>query len=129
MLIQSTVCPSICLCREAIQSQCLPPTLYVNLIATYISGVRTIIHAYNIDDLFHTGRIDPSGMVKIVYNIVCRYTCMHNNTGSHLYSSMVKNCSYIGVFFCNNFFFCLVSCPLKKKKINKKIKKKQNIKA
>ena len=34
-----------------------------------ISGVG-IIRAYNIDDLFHTGRIDPPGMVKIVY-IVC----------------------------------------------------------
>ena len=38
-----------------------------------ISGVR-IIRAFNIDDLFHTGRIDPHGMVKIVY-IVC--TCIH----------------------------------------------------
>ena len=55
--------------KEAIQSQCLPPTLYVNLIATYISGVH-IIRAYNIDYFFHTGRIDPPGMVKIVY-IVC----------------------------------------------------------
>ena len=31
-----------------------------------ISGV-SIMRAYNIDDLFHTGRIDPPGMVKIVY--------------------------------------------------------------
>ena len=37
------------LVQEAIQSQCLPPTLYVNLIATYISGVR-IKHAYMHDD-------------------------------------------------------------------------------
>ena len=29
--------------------------------------------AYNIDDLFHTGRIDPPGMEKVVY-IVCAYT-------------------------------------------------------
>ena len=40
----------------------------------YISGVR----AYNIDDLFHTGRIDPLGMEKVVY-IVCIYTCELNN--------------------------------------------------
>ena len=32
-------------------------TIYVNLIAMYISGVR-LIRAYNIDDLFHTGQID-----------------------------------------------------------------------
>ena len=38
-----------CLYREAIQSQCLPPMLYVNLIATYTSGVRNM-RAYNIDD-------------------------------------------------------------------------------
>ena len=31
-----------------------------------ISSVR-IIRAYNIDDLFHTGRIDPPCMEKIVY--------------------------------------------------------------
>ena len=42
-----------------------------------------IIRAYNIDDLFHTGRIDPPGMVKIVY-IVC--TFMHNDTGSISYT-------------------------------------------
>ena len=29
--------------------------------------------AYNIDDLFHTRRIDPPGMEKVVY-IVCAYT-------------------------------------------------------
>ena len=29
--------------------------------------------AYNIEDLYHTGRIDPPGMVKVVY-IVCAYT-------------------------------------------------------
>ena len=68
---------------------------YVNLIATYISGVH-IIRAYNIDDLFHTGY-----MVNIVY-IVC--TCMHNNTDSQLYSFMVKNCTYIGAFFPTIFF-------------------------
>ena len=57
MLIQSTVCPPICLYREAIQLQCLPLMLYANIITTYISGV-SIIRAYNIDDLYHTGRID-----------------------------------------------------------------------
>ena len=46
----------------------------------YISSVR-IIRAYNIDDLFHTERIDPLGMVKIVC-IVC--TSMHNHIGSQL---------------------------------------------
>ena len=61
---------SICLCREAIQSQRLPSMLYVNLIATYISLVR-IIRAYNIiDDIFHTGWINLPGMEKIIY-IVC----------------------------------------------------------
>ena len=29
--------------------------------------------AYNIDDLYHTGRIDAPGMEKVVY-IVCAYT-------------------------------------------------------
>ena len=58
--------------REAIQSQCLPPTLYVNnIIATYISGV-TIIHEYSIDDFYHTEGIDPPDMVNIVY-IICAY--------------------------------------------------------
>ena len=104
--------------REAIQSQCLPPTPYVNLIATYIFCVH-IIRAYNIDDLYHTGRIDPAGMVKIVY-IVCTY--MHNNTGSQLYSSMVKNCSYIGGFMQPFFFFCLVSWSLEKKKKTRKVR-------
>ena len=108
--------------REAIQSQCLPPTLYMNLIATYISGV-SIIRAFNIDDLFHTGRIDPPGMVKIVY-IVCTY--MHNDTGSQpyivLWSKTAAN--IIGVFFCNHFFFCLVrSLEKKNKKILNKINK------
>ena len=59
--------------KEAIQLQSLPPTLYVNLIAMYISGVR-IIHVYNVDDLYHTGRIVPPSVVKIV-NIVC--TCIY----------------------------------------------------
>ena len=51
---------------------------------------------------------------------------MHNNTGSQLYSSMVKNCSYIGVFFFFLFatIFFLLSCigPLKKKKKKKRKK-------
>ena len=41
----------------------------------HIAGVR-IIGAYNIDDLFHTRRIDPPGMEKVVF-IVC--TCKLNN--------------------------------------------------
>ena len=61
--------------REAIQSQCLLFTLYMTLIAMYIAGVR-IIHAYNIDDIYHTGRIDLPGMVKIVY-VVC--TCIYTS--------------------------------------------------
>ena len=62
---------------EAIESQCLPPTLYVNLIATYISGVRV-------------RGIDQPDMVKIVY-IVC--TCKFNNTIIDNYiTSTVKNC-------------------------------------
>ena len=40
---------------------------YMNLIATYISGV-CIIRAYNIDDFYHTGRIDLPSMVKIEFN-------------------------------------------------------------
>ena len=71
--------------REAIQSQSLPPTLYVNLIATYISGVR-IKRAYIIDDLYHTTRIDPTGMVKIVY-IVCTCICKLNN------NIIIANCN------------------------------------
>ena len=33
-----------------------------------------IMHAYNIDDPYHTGRIDLPGIVKMV-SIVC--TCLH----------------------------------------------------
>ena len=36
-----------------------------------------IIRAYNVGDHFHTGRIAPLGMVKIVYIIVC--ICKSNN--------------------------------------------------
>ena len=43
--------------REAMQLQCLAPTLYVNLITMSIFGVHVIICAYNIDDLYHTRRI------------------------------------------------------------------------
>ena len=53
--------------------KCLPPTLYVNVIATYISGVRVIIiiRAYNIDDLYHIGRINTFGIgLIIVYFLV-----------------------------------------------------------
>ena len=45
----------------------------MNLIATYISGVRVIlIGAYSIDDLYHIGRIDTLGirLIIIVYFLV-----------------------------------------------------------
>ena len=42
---------------ESIQLQCLPSTLYVNIIALYISGVL-IKRAYNFNDLYHTSPID-----------------------------------------------------------------------
>ena len=31
-------------------------------------------YAYNIDDLYHTGRIDPPGMEKVVYSVCAYYT-------------------------------------------------------
>ena len=62
----------------------LPPTLYVNVIATYISGVR-IIHAYNIDDLFHIWRINPP-------DIICACIVNYNDLGS----STVINSSKVG---------------------------------
>ena len=33
--------------------------------------------AYNIDDLYHTGRIDPPGMEKVVYIVCAYYTYVH----------------------------------------------------
>ena len=44
----------------------------MNLIATYISGVRVIlIGAYSIDDLYHIGQIDALGIrLIIVYFLV-----------------------------------------------------------
>ena len=77
--------PSVCFYREAIQLQCLLPTPYVNVIAMYISGVR-IIRTYNIDDVYHTGRLDQSDMVKIIYIV---YTCI-------LLCSVRYNSNFIG---------------------------------
>ena len=57
---------------------------YNSHVRIYISGVRT----YNIDDLYHTGQIDPPSMEKVVY-IVC--TCMHNDTGSQLYIIVLQS--------------------------------------
>ena len=57
----------------------------MNIIATYISGVRV----YNIDDLFHTGRIDH--IYKLNNNIVIIANC--NNSKLQL-----------GGFFCDIFF-------------------------
>ena len=57
---------------------CPPRALYMNLVATYVyirCTYNTCIQ-YSYRRPFHTGRIDPLGMVKIVY-IVC--TCMLNN--------------------------------------------------
>ena len=34
-----------------------------------------IMHACNIDDLYNTGWMDPPGIAKTVYIIVC--TCIH----------------------------------------------------
>ena len=112
------VCPSTCLCREAIQSQCLPPTLYVNLIATHISGVR-IIRAYNIDDLYHTGRNDLSGMVKIVY-IVC--TSKLNNNNIIIANNVVLQSKNATRWVICDIFFCLVSWSLEKKTKKKTVR-------
>ena len=66
--------------REAIQSQCLLPTLNVNLIATYISGVRVIlIGAYSIDDLYHIGLIDTLGIrliITVYFLVVIVWYCL-----------------------------------------------------
>ena len=60
------------LCREAIQSQCLPPTLYVNLIATYISGVCTIPYSRVIRRISHISAYSLiSASVFAATNIHC----------------------------------------------------------
>ena len=51
------------------------------------------IRAYNIDDFFHTGRIDPTGMVKIVYIIVCTSKLNNNIITAKYNSSTVKKCN------------------------------------
>ena len=49
---------------------------FFDCIWEYIVGYYNIVVelgcAYNIDDLYHTGRIIPPGVVKVVY-IVCAY--------------------------------------------------------
>ena len=70
----------------------------MNLIATYISGVH-IIRAYNIDDLYHMGRIALLGMIRIVY-IVCACIVNYNDLGS----STVINSSKVGFFSVQHFF-------------------------
>ena len=69
----------------------------------YIRCTYNIIHAYNIDDLFHTGRIDLPGMEKIDH-IVC--TGMHNNTIANYIVLWSKTAAiYIGgVFFATILF-------------------------
>ena len=50
--------------------------------------------AYNIDDLYHTGRIDPPGMEKVVY-IVCAYYIIR--TPDIPYSLMFSKIKYFAV--------------------------------
>ena len=42
------------------------------IIMMIIQHANMYVCVYNIDDLYHTWRIDPPGVVKIVYNI-CTY--------------------------------------------------------
>ena len=42
------------------------------IIVGFYNVIIQLACAYNIDDLYHTGRIDPPGMEKVVY-IVCAY--------------------------------------------------------
>ena len=59
------------------------------------------VRAYTINDLFHTGRIDPPGMEKVVY-IVCTRTCKLNNNNiiiiANYNSSTVKKLQLGGLF-------------------------------
>ena len=61
--------------REAIQSQCLLPMLYVNIIITYIISGVPIICAYNINDFYHTGQIYVCACIFLVlFHSAC--TCI-----------------------------------------------------
>ena len=71
----------------------------------YISyNNNIIIRAYNVDDLYHTGRIDQPGMVKIVYIV---YTCILTIiiTIIVLQSKTAARCFFVTFFF---FLFSLL---------------------